>query len=116
MPMVDKPNLKEDLDFLGVRTREEILRVLYDGKEKSAYKIATEVDMATATIIEHLTKLEAAGMIKSKDATKGKLIRRYYNITKKGKETLVAFLRKYADELKKNKEIADTFANLLGRA
>jgi predicted transcriptional regulator len=112
--MVDKPNIKENIEILGVRTREEILRVLFDGDEMSAYKIATETDMSTATIIEHLTKLEEVGIIASRDGTKGKLTRRYYKITQKGRDTLLDFLKAYATEIQKNKEIASTFSKFLG--
>jgi predicted transcriptional regulator len=113
--MVAKPNNKENIELLGVGTREEILRTLFDNKERSAYKIATEIGLATATIIEHLDKLEYAGFIKSKDAAKGKLMRRYYNITNKGKKALLQFYKVYAGEIQKNKEIAETFSSFLGR-
>ena len=42
--------------------------------EKSAYKIAIEIGMATAAILEHLNKLEQAEMIRGRDATKGELV------------------------------------------
>ena len=112
--MVDKTTKSQTLDILEVRTREKILHVLYDEKERSAYKIAREIDMATATTIGHLNKLEDAEMIRSKDATKGRLQRRYYKITERGKKTLLAFLKEYANEIKRNREIAKTLAKFLG--
>lgn len=115
MPMVDKTNINGKIEILIVRTREEILRVLFEGDEMSAYKIAIVTDMSTATIIDHLGKLEEVGMISSRDATKGKLTRRHYKITEKGKEALKDFLRAYAIELRKNKEIASTFSRFLGQ-
>lgn len=111
--MVDKPNIKDDLSILDVRTREKILRFLYDKKEVSAYKIADEIDMATATIIDHLNKLEENDLVLSKDATKGRLIRRYYSITKKGRETLLSFLKNYAEDIKTNRYLADNLKSFL---
>jgi len=112
--MVARPTNTQTLDILEVKTREKILHVLYDGKERSAYKIAREIDMATATIIEHLNKLEDADLIESKDATKGRLQRRYYKITDSGRKILLAFLKEYAEEVKRNREIAKTLAKFLG--
>ena len=111
--MVDKPNKKDDLGILDVRTREKILRFLYDKKEVSAYKIASEIDMATSTVIDHLNKLEKNKLITSKDATKGKLIRRYYSITEKGRKTLLSFLKNYAEDVKTNKDLAKDLALFL---
>ena len=67
--MVAKTNKCEEFGILDVRTREKILRLLYDGKERSAYKIALQLEMATATIIDHLNKLEEANLINTMDAT-----------------------------------------------
>ena len=112
--MVEAPN-RDNIELLRVRTREDILRALFDNNEKSAYKIATEIGLATATIIEHLDRLKRAEMIKSKDATKGKLIRRHYTITKKGKEALQQYWKSYVSGIQKNKEMAETFASFLGK-
>lgn len=114
LTMVAKTNLKSNSSILEVRTREEILRFLYDEKERSAYKIAKEICMATATVIGHLNKLEEVGSIRSRDATKGNLRRRYYRITEKGKRSLLVFLKEYAYDIKKNKEIAKTFVSFFG--
>ena len=106
---------KSNINILEVRSRERILRVLYDGKERSAYKIAKEIDMAIATVIEHLEKLREAGLVEMRDATKGNLKRRFYKITDKGKELLLKYYQNLAKEIKKNEEIARTFADFLGR-
>ena len=111
--MVAKTNKYAEFDILDVRTREKILRLLYDGKERSAYKIALQLGMATATIIDHLNKLEEASLINTKDATKGKLIRRHYMITPKGKEILLAYLKEYINDIKRNKEIEGILSYLL---
>lgn len=98
--------MKQELKILGVRTREDILFLLYDAIPRSAYKIAKEINLATATIIEHLNKLEDAGMVSSEDTTKGNLRRRSYQITEKGKTTLIDFLKTYMQRIKENPELA----------
>ena len=86
---------------LYVRTRERILQILYDGNEKSAYEIAKEVDIATATAVEHLMELVSEGMVVVTPANMGKR----YKITKAGKKSLKEFEKKMfiklPDEIKK---------------
>jgi DNA-binding PadR family transcriptional regulator len=97
-PMVDNSKLPPEIkDLLESNIRKKILLILYDDKEKSAYSITKDedIDITISTVIEHLQKLEKAGLIEIKDATKGKLKRYYYKITKKGKN----FLQEYYNEI-----------------
>ncbi len=111
--MVDIPsNYKNILD---VRAREKILRILYDGKERSAYSIAKEdeINITLATVVEHLKKLENKGYIVSEDTTKGDLRRRHYKITNSGKNSLDAFYRNLTEEIRKRPEIYRSFKEFL---
>ena len=100
---------------LDVRTKEAILRTLYDGEKKSAYAIAESIGVhkKLPTVIGHLKKLEEDGYIDSKDATKGERKGREYWITPEGKTALIDFLKALAKDIRANKEIADTFAAFL---
>jgi DNA-binding PadR family transcriptional regulator len=106
---------KEKLEILTVRTREDILRLLFDDEPRSAYKIAKEINMSTATVIDHLNRLEDVKLINSEDTTKGNLRRKSYKITEKGKKTLLTFLKTYMEDVKKNEEIAKEVASFLGK-
>lgn len=112
--MVYTPN-KKDLDILKVRTREEILRLLFDDESRSAYKIAKEIKMSTATTIDHLNRLKEAKLINIEDTTKGNLRRNSYQITEKGKKILLVFLETYMKEVQKNEEIAKKVARFIGK-
>lgn len=112
--MVDTPN-KENLDILRVRTREDILRLLFDNEPRSAYKIAKEIKMSTATTIDHLNRLEKTKLISIEDTTKGNLRRNSYQITEKGKKILLVFLETYMKKVQKNKEIAKKVARFIGK-
>lgn len=83
--MVNKDNV------LHSRTREEILRILYDGEERSAYRIAKELGIAVATAVDHLQKLVEEGMIVCRNADIGNINRRHYRITEEGKTALLEF-------------------------
>lgn len=111
--MVDIPSNYKDT--IKVREREHILRILFDGKERSAYSISMEeeIDITLATVVSHLKKLEKAGFVMSRDATKGDLRRRFYKITKEGKKALIDFYEKIAKQIKKRPDIADVFSEFL---
>lgn len=111
--MVDIPsNYKK---ILEVRAREKILRVLYDGKKRSAYSIAKEdeIDITLATVVEHLKKLKEEDYITIEDTTKGDLRRKHYQITNKGKRALNAFYKNLTEEIKKRPDIYRSFREFL---
>lgn len=116
--MVDKSKLPSEIkDTLESSIRKKILLILYDEKEKSAYYITNheEIDISISTVIEHLQKLEKAGLIERKDASKGNLKRYHYRITKKGKHFLKEYYIYIVEEGMEKPEIAKSLARLLGR-
>jgi DNA-binding MarR family transcriptional regulator len=112
--MVATPS-NEELEILTVRTREDILRLLFDKTPRSPYKIAKEINMTTATVIDHLNKLEEMKLVCGEDTTKGHLRRKSYNITEKGKKIFLAFVKDYLNKTTKNEEIAKEVASFLGK-
>jgi len=70
---------------LASETRLDILRSL-DGKKMSLNDISKKTSMNKTTIHEHLTKLNAAGLVKRKERQGHKWV--YYNLTWKGSSLL----------------------------
>ena len=75
---------KKTIKALAADTRIEILKSLRS-RRKTPSELSKELDLASSTILEHLNKLENAGLIK-REETGHKWI--YYNLTNKG-ESLV---------------------------
>ena len=75
-------------NVLYSRTREYILRMLYNADRLSSYKIAKELDIAPATAIDHLQKLIEEGMVSCTNAGSKML----YSITQKGIDSLISFI------------------------
>ena len=92
------------------RTRERILQILYDGKEKSAYQIAKELDISPATAIEHLTELISENMVVAINDGRGKK----YKITHNGKNKLTEFEKQLFEKIPE--EIKRFLANSTGTA
>lgn len=103
-------------DILKSKTREKILVLMYDEKPRSAYLIAKNVDVTTATIIEHLHILKLYGLIDSRDNSKGKLRRTSHAITEKGKKAHMEHMEKcfkeFIEQLEKNDYLQALFFNL----
>lgn len=112
--MVATP-INKEVEILTVRTREDILRLLFDKTPRSPYKIAKEINVTTATVIEHLKKLENVGLVHSEDNSMKHLRRKSYQITEEGKKALLNFLKNYIQDVKKNKEIAKEVGSFLGK-
>lgn len=101
-PMVYNTKLPPEIkNLLESNIRKKILLILYDDTEKSAYSITKhkDINISISTVIEHLQKLEKAGLIEVRDATKGKLKRYHYKITKKGKHYLQEYYNAIFDEV-----------------
>ena len=75
---------RKTLKALAADTRIEILKSLRS-RRKTPSELSKELELASSTILEHLNKLENAGLIK-REETGHKWI--YYNLTDKG-ESLV---------------------------
>lgn len=108
----ENPNFPKDVfNALDSATRKKILRFLYNSNERSSYSIKNDLNLniSISTVIEHLRKLEKAGLITSKEANKGKLIRYHHKITDKGKKYLREY---YISEFEDIKEIPEIATNL----
>lgn len=113
--MTDDSSLSVEVrNVLESGVRKKILLLLYDGSEKSAYAIAKndQINLAITSAIQHLNKLEKAGLIESRDATKGNLKRYYYKITKQGKNLLQEYYTELFNEFREYISI-DEMANLV---
>jgi len=75
---------RKTLKALAADTRLDILKSL-GKRRKTPSELSKELDLATSTVIEHLTKLEEANLVR-REETGHKWI--YYNLTPKG-ENLV---------------------------
>ena len=108
---------KNVMDALDSNIRKKILNMLYDEVELSAYAITNSknIPISISTTIEHLKKLKKAGLIKSRDASIGKLTRYHYKITDKGKKYLKEYYINEAKNIKNFPDIAKTVQKFLGR-
>ena len=71
---------RKTLKALAADTRLDILKSL-GKRRKTPSELSKELNLATSTVVEHLNKLEEAGLIK-REETGHKWI--YYNLTEKG--------------------------------
>lgn len=76
---------RQTIKALSADTRIEILKLLSKRRMISA-DISKKLDLAASTVLEHLQKLEQAGLVKRKE-TEHKWI--YYEITEKGKNLIM---------------------------
>ena len=108
---------KKVMDALDSNTRRKILHLLYGEEERSAYAITNSknIPISISTVIEHLRKLEKAGLIKSRNASIGKKTRYHYTITDKGKKYLKEYYMNEAKNMKNFPDIAKTVQKFLGR-
>lgn len=108
--------MKKGKDILKSKTREKILLIMFDEKSRSAYLISKDVDVTTATVIEHLHSLEQYGFINSWDDSKGKLRRMAYAITKDGKKAFIEhmenYFKEFIEQLKKYDYLQTLFYNV----
>ena len=72
---------KETIKALSADTRVDILKALSE-RRKTPAELSKQLDLASSTIVEHLRKLEDAGLIQRME-TQHKWI--YYEITSKGR-------------------------------
>lgn len=71
---------RQTLKALAADTRLDILKSL-GKRRKTPSELSKELNLATSTVVEHLNKLEEAGLIR-REETGHKWI--YYNLTEKG--------------------------------
>ena len=82
--MKDEPVTIVDRDVLKVisaETRMDILKILSEGKRTPSF-VAKKLKKSDATIVEHLNKLEKAGLVKKLEVSGKKFI--FYSLTERG--------------------------------